>query len=71
MAISELTGFLKYKDANGDIKLLNPIIDAENVAYNGGRLPDFMPVFLTQDAYDQLVADNLINDTTPYLIYEE
>lgn len=31
MAINELSGFLKYKDANGDINLLMPITSVDNV----------------------------------------
>lgn len=31
MAVNELAGFLKYKDANGDINLLLPITSVDNV----------------------------------------
>ena len=47
------------------------MVDAEDVEYKGGRLPDFMPVCLTQAEYDALVTEDKINETTPYLICEE
>lgn len=31
MAVNELSGFLKYKDANGDLNLLYPITTKDNV----------------------------------------
>lgn len=45
--------------------------DAEDIAYKNGRLPDYMPVALTQAEYDALDADNKLCETTPYLIIEE
>lgn len=47
------------------------MVDAEDVEFKGKRLSDFMPVCLTQAEYDALVAEDKVNDTTPYLICEE
>ena len=47
-----------------------PVVDAKHVAYKEGRLPDYMPVALTQEEYDKMVADGTINERTPYLIVE-
>ena len=71
MAISELTGFLKYKDENGDIKILRSIVDAEDVVYKEGKLTDYLPICITQADYDKLCDDGTVIPTKPYLIYEE
>lgn len=47
------------------------IIDAEDIAYNGGKLPDFMPVCLTETDYNELKAIGKLNANTPYLIIEQ
>lgn len=44
------------------------MVDAEDIAYKDGRLPDYMPVWLTQEEYDAL---DEISPTTPYFIYEQ
>ena len=65
MAI-EITG--KFKPKNGKTFA---IVDAADVEMpNGGRLPDYMPVAITQADYDKLVADGTVNEKTPYLIVE-
>ena len=51
---------------NGDF----PMVDAKHVAYKEGRLPDYMPVPVTQEEYDALVKAGEINENTPYLIVE-
>lgn len=56
----------KFKP-NGEFAL----VDAEDIAYKNGRLPDFLPVILSQDEYDALVASGEINETTLYLIRQE
>ena len=71
MAISELTGFLKYKDENGNIQILRSIVDADDVVYKDGKLTDFLPEYLTQAKYDELDAKHEIIATKPYFIYEE
>lgn len=48
-----------------------PIVEAEDVAYEGKRLPEFLPVCLTQDEYDALVAAGTVNENTWYLIKED
>jgi hypothetical protein len=47
-----------------------PMVDAKHVAYKEGRLPDYMPVAITQADYDKLVAEGKVNENTPYLIVE-
>ena len=71
MAVSELTGFLKYKDEHGNIQILRSIVDADNVVYKDGKLTDYLPECLTQAQYNELVANNKIIATKPYFIYEE
>jgi hypothetical protein len=46
------------------------IADAEDIAYKEGRLPDYLPLCMTQDEYDSLKAAGKLNDNTPYLIVE-
>lgn len=58
----------KIKPKNGGSFAM---VDAEDVAYKDGRLIDYMPVCLTQEEYDALVADGNINENTPYLIRRE
>lgn len=64
MAI-ELISKIKPKN-NGDFA----IADAEDIAYKEGRLPDYMPIPLTQEEYDSLKASGQLNANTPYLIIE-
>lgn len=65
MAI-ELIGKIKPKN-NGTFAM----VDAADVEMpDGGRLPDYMPVAITQADYDKLVADGTVNEKTPYLIVE-
>lgn len=48
-----------------------PAVNAENVQMpDGSRLSTAMPVFLTQDEYDALVAAGTVNENTPYMIIE-
>lgn len=46
------------------------IIRAEHILCNGGRLSEFLPVKLTQEEYDALVASGQMNPNTPYCIKE-
>lgn len=48
-----------------------PLLQAKDVAYKEGRLPDFLPIFLTQEEYDALLAAGEINENTPYFIRKE
>lgn len=48
-----------------------PLVDAEDVAFQSGRLPDFLFVPLTQEEYNRKKQNNELNDHTPYLIIEE
>lgn len=48
-----------------------PIVEAEDVAYQGKRIPDFLPVVITQEEYDALVAAGTVNEDTLYFIKEE
>lgn len=45
-----------------------PIMDAEDIAYKDGKLPDYLFVCLTQDEYDYRMANNKLNENTPYII---
>lgn len=45
--------------------------DADDIAYKGGRLPDFMPEALTQAQYDALVAAGEVIENKPYMIIKE
>lgn len=65
MAI-ELISKIKPKN-NGSF----PIVDAEDIAYKNGKLPDYMFQCLTEDEYNTLKAEGRLNDNTPYLIVEE
>lgn len=65
MAI-ELISEIKPKNG-GDF----PMVNANYIAYKDGRLPEYMPVFLTQAEYDALAAAGEINPNTPYHIREE
>lgn len=47
------------------------LVDAEDIEYKEGRLPEYLPVFLTQEEYDALLAAGEINENTPYFIREE
>ena len=44
------------------------MVDAEDFAYQDGRLSDYMPVCMTQEEYNALVAAGKASETTPYLI---
>lgn len=59
----EITDKFKPKN-NGTFTLM----DAEDIAYKEGRLPDYLFVCLTQDEYDDLKSSNKLNDHTPYII---
>ena len=48
-----------------------PAVKAEDVEYQGKRLPSLLPVCVTQEEYDAMVADGTINDDTLYFIKEE
>lgn len=48
-----------------------PMADAADIAYKDARLPDYMPVAITQADYNQLKADGKLNPHTPYLIVSE
>lgn len=59
----------KIKPKNGGSFAL---VDAQDVELpDGSRLPDHLPVYLTQEAYDALAAAGEINDTTLYMIVED
>lgn len=47
------------------------IIDAQDVEYKNGRLPDFLFNCLTQEEYDALKTNGQLNENTPYLIIEK
>ena len=64
MAI-ELISKIKPKNNGGF-----PLVDAEDIEYEGGRLPDFLFKCLTEDEYNALKAAGQLSDTTPYLIIE-
>lgn len=65
MAI-ELIDEIKPKN-NGDFHMVR----AEYVAYGDGRLPDYMPICLSQEEYDALKAADNLNPLTPYLIVSD
>ena len=44
------------------------LMDAEDIAYENGRLPDYLFKCLTQDEYDDLMKKGELNDNTPYII---
>lgn len=48
-----------------------PIIDAEDIAYKDGRLPDFLFVCLTDEEYQYLRDNNLLSPNTPYIIVDK
>ena len=60
---------------NGKLKPRNDadfaLIDAQHIEYEGGRLPDFLPLCVTQEEYDRLKRLGQLNDNTPYLIIEK
>lgn len=58
-----ITDKFKPKGAGG-----YPLMDAEDVEYKGGRLPDYLPEPLTQAEYNALAAAGKLNPVTPYLI---
>lgn len=62
MAI-ELISKIKPKN-NGDF----PLVDAEDIAYKDGRLPEFLPRVMTQAQYD--AEKDTISENTPILIIE-
>lgn len=64
MAI-ELISKIKPKN-NGNF----PLVDAEDIAYDNGRLPDFLFKCLTEDEYNALKAAGKLSEKTPYLIIE-
>lgn len=64
MAI-ELISKIKPKN-NGTF----PLVDAEDIEYDGGRLPDFLFKCVTEDEYNALKAAGKLSETTPYLIIE-
>lgn len=64
MAI-EITGKLKPKGTSGF-----SLVDAEDIEYKGGRLPDFLFHCVTQEDYNLLVENNLIKPDVPYLIID-
>lgn len=64
MAI-ELISKIKPKN-NGNF----PLVDAEDIAYEDGRLPDYMFKCLTEEEYNTLKASGQLNANTPYLIIE-
>ena len=64
MAI-ELISKIKPKN-NGNF----PLVDAEDIAYADGRLPDYMFKCLTEEEYTALKASGQLNANTPYLIIE-
>lgn len=45
-----------------------PLVEAADVSYGSGRLSDYMPVCVTQEEYDALVAAGEVKANTPYLI---
>ena len=47
------------------------LMDAEDVEYQGNRLPDFLPVPVTQAEYDAMVEAGTVNENTFYFIKEE
>lgn len=51
-----------------------PAVKAKDVEMPDGtrlsKLPDYMPVAITQADYDKLVAEGKVNENTPYLIVE-
>jgi hypothetical protein len=47
------------------------LIDAEDVEYEDGRLPDYMMRCVTQEEYDALKAAGNLNPLTPYLIVSD
>lgn len=57
----------KIKPKNGGSFAM---VDAEDIAYKGARLPDFLPVAMTQEEYDALEEAGKINPNTPYIIIE-
>ena len=65
MAI-EITGKLKPKGVSGF-----SLMDAEDIEYKNGRLPDFLFQCLTEEEYRKLEADGKLSETTPYLIIDE
>lgn len=45
-----------------------PVVKAQHVGFKDGRLPDYMPVFLTQSEYYALRDAGQLNMNTPYMI---
>lgn len=64
MAI-ELISKIKPKN-NGNF----PLVDAEDIAFEDGRLSDYMFVALTLEEYNKRKANNTLKENTPYLIIE-
>ena len=59
---------------NSDLVPINkdiPLVNAKYIAYKDGRLPDFLPVPMTQAEYDAAKEAGELNENTPYLIVEE
>ena len=46
-----------------------PLMRAKDIEYNDGRLTDFMPVYVTKEEYDELVASGNVQKNVPYFIY--
>lgn len=65
MAI-ELIAKIKQKNG-GDFFL----VDAEDVELNGKPISDYIGVALTQEEYDELLANGKLVSTTQYFIYED
>ena len=65
MAI-ELISKIKPKN-NGSF----PVVDAEDIAYKDGRLPDFLFVTVTEAEYNSLKQSGQLKSNTPYLIVED
>lgn len=64
MAIPVISTIIPKND--GDF----PVAAAEHISYKDGRLPDYLPVAVTQAEYDALAEAGEINENTPYLIIE-
>ena len=44
------------------------VVEAEYVSYNGGRVSEYMPQYMTQEAYDELVSAGLDKQGVLYVI---
>ena len=65
MAIGITDKFKPKNDANF------ALMDAEDIEFQDGRLPDYIPICLTQEKYDALKASGNLSANTPYLIVEK